>query len=193
MSTYDDQQIIDRILSGNANSFALLVDRYKDLVFLLALRMMKNREEAEEVAQDTFLKTYKSLNKFKGESKFSTWIYKIGYNTCLDRLKKSKKEQHLVRIDQFTVNQIKTLDSALEYMELEERRKVIQDCLDLLPSEDSFLLTLFYYDGRSSEEISKIVDLTTTNVKVRLFRSRKKLATILKNRLEPEIIENYER
>lgn len=193
MSTYNDQQIIARIINGDTHSFALLVDRHKYLVFLLALRMMKNKEEAEEVAQDTFLKAYRSLNTFKGDSKLSTWIYRIGYNTCLDRLKRNKKGNKMVRIDEFTAYQIKSLDTVLESIEREERSKVIQDCLDLLPSEDSFLLTLFYFDEKSLVEISDIVGLTTTNVKVRLFRGRKKLATLLRDRLEPEIIENYER
>ncbi|WP_317045627.1 MULTISPECIES: RNA polymerase sigma factor [Arenibacter] len=193
MSTNDDQQIIDRILSGDSNSFALLVDRYKDLVFLLALRMLKNREEAEEVAQDTFVKIFQSINKFRGDSKFSTWIYRIGYNTCLDRLRKNRKEQPLMQIDEFTVHQIKNLDTALDNMEVQEQKKVIHECLEVLPSEDSFLLTLFYFDERSVSEISKIVGLTEANVKVKLFRGRKKLATILKKNLEPEIIESYER
>ena len=92
MSAISDQHYIDKILQGETNSFAVLVDRYKDMIFTLALKMVKNREEAEEVAQDTFIKIYNSLNKFKGDSKFSTWIYKIAYNTCLDRLKKNKKE-----------------------------------------------------------------------------------------------------
>ena len=86
--TTNDQVYIEAILNGDANAFAVLVDRYKDLVFTLALRMMKHREEAEEAAQDTFIKAFKSLNKFKGDSKFSTWIYRVAYNTCLDRLKK---------------------------------------------------------------------------------------------------------
>jgi len=193
MSTNDDQQIIDRILSGDTNSFSLLVDRYKDMVFILALRMLKNREEAEEVAQDSFVKAFQSLNKFRGDSKFSTWIYRIAYNTCLDRLKKYKKDFHLVRIDGVTAHQIKTLDSALETMEVQEQSRVIQDCLEALPSEDGFLLTLFYFEERSLAEISKIVGLTETNVKVKLFRGRKKLASILKKYLEPEIIESYER
>ncbi|MCM4165887.1 RNA polymerase [Arenibacter sp. A80] len=193
MSTNDDQQIIDRILSGDTNSFSLLVDRYRDMVFILALRMLKNREEAEEVAQDSFVKAFQSLNKFRGDSKFSTWIYRIAYNTCLDRLKKYKKDFHLVRIDGVTAHQIKTLDSALETMEAQEQSRVIQDCLEALPSEDGFLLTLFYFEERSLAEISKIVGLTEINVKVKLFRGRKKLASILKKYLEPEIIESYER
>jgi RNA polymerase sigma-70 factor (ECF subfamily) len=155
--------------------------------------MLKNREEAEEVAQDSFVKAFQSLNKFRGDSKFSTWIYRIAYNTCLDRLKKYKKDFHLVRIDGVTVHQIKTLDSALETMEAQEQSRVIQDCLETLSSEDGFLLTLFYFEERSLAEISKIVGLTETNVKVKLFRGRKKLASILKKYLEPEIIESYER
>lgn len=99
----------------------------------------------------------------------------------------------MVRIDQFTASQIKTLDSALETMEVQEQSRVIQDCLEALPSEDGFLLTLFYFDERSLAEISKIVGLTETNVKVKLFRGRKKLASILKKYLEPEIIGSYER
>ena len=153
--------------------------------------MVKSREEAEEVSQDTFLKVFKSLSKFKGDSKFSTWIYRVGYNTCLDRLKKNKREHQTVAIDEFTEHQIKTLDNALDNMELEERKQAIQDCLQLLPSKDAYLITLYYFEELSLEEISKIIGVAANNVKVKLFRSRKKLATILKERLEPEIIESY--
>lgn len=193
MTTNDDQYFINQIIAGQTHAFAVLVDRYKDLVFTLALRMLKNREEAEEVSQDTFIKVYKSLNKFKGDSKFSTWIYKVAYNTCLDRLKKNKRSQHLVAIDEFTSHQIKTIDNALDIMELDERKLAIQKCLELLPAEDSVLLTLFYFEEQSLEEISKVVGLTPNNVKVKLFRSRKKLATIFKQQLEPVVLESYER
>ena len=191
--TTNDDQIIDKILAGDSNAYAVLVDRYKDLVFTLALRMVKNREEAEEVSQDTFIKVFKSLNKFKGKSKFSTWIYKIAYNTCLDRLKKIKREYNVVAINEFTEHQVKTLNNALDQMEQDEHRQKIQECLQLLPSDDSFLLTLYYFEELSLEEISKVVNLTANNVKVKLFRSRKKLTAILKEQLEPEIIESYER
>ncbi len=191
MTTNDDIYYINLIIEGNSNAFSVLVDRYKDLVFSLALKMVKNREEAEEVAQDTFIKVFKSLSKFKGDSKFSTWIYKVAYNTCLDRLKKNKREQQVVSIDEFNSNQIKSLDNALDLMEDEERNQTIQHCINLLPSDDAFLLTLFYFEEQSLEEIAKVIGLTANNVKVKLFRSRKKLATILKERLEPEIIEHY--
>ncbi|MFI1772288.1 RNA polymerase sigma factor [Thalassobellus citreus] len=191
--TTNDQHYINLIISGETNAFNVLVERYKDLVFTLTLRMLKNREEAEEVSQDTFIKVYKSLHKFKGDSKFSTWVYKIAYRTSLDRIKKNKKYLNDVAIDEFTENQLKTIDNALDNLEHKEREQAIQDCIDLLPSDDSFLLTLYYFEDQSLEEISITMGLTSNNIKVKLFRSRKKLASILKQRLEPEIIEHYER
>jgi len=192
MTINNDQIIIDQIINGDTKVFAVLVDRYKDLVFTLAIRMMKNREEAEEVSQDTFIKVYKSLYKFKGDSKFSTWIYRVAYNTCLDRLKSNKRKQQTVEINEFTEYQVKSLDDALSLMEAEERKQAIQDCLQLLPPDDCVLLTLYYFEELSLEEIAKVVNLTANNVKVKLFRSRKKLTTILRAKLEPEIIETYE-
>ncbi|MGZ0014843.1 RNA polymerase sigma factor [Yeosuana sp. AK3] len=193
MTTNNDIYFINLIIEGNTNAFSVLVDRYKDLVFSLALKMVKNREEAEEIAQDTFIKVFKSLSQFKGDSKFSTWIYKVTCNTCLDRLKKHKRELQVVSIDEFNTNQIKSLDNALDAMENEERRQAIQDCINLLPSDDAFLLTLFYFEEQTLDEIAKVINVTANNVKVKLFRSRKKLTTILKERLEPEIMEYYER
>jgi len=189
--TTNDQVYINKILDGDANAFAVLVDRYKDLVYTLAMRMVKNKEEAEEVSQDTFIKAYKSLNRFKGDSKFSTWIYRVAYNTCLDRLKKNKRQQQTVTIDEYTEHQVKTIDNALDRIETQEKQQAIKDCLELLPSEDSFLLTLYYFEELSLDEISKIVGLKPNNVKVKIFRSRKKLATILKERLDNETIESY--
>lgn len=191
--TTNDQHYINQIIEGDANAFSVLVERYKDLVFTLTLRMLKNREEAEEVSQDTFIKAYKSLSKFKGDSKFSTWLYKIAYRTSLDRIKKNKKYINDVAINEFTEDQVKTIDNTLHNLEQQEQNKAIQDCIALLPSEDSFLLTLYYFDELSLDEISKAVGLTSNNVKVKIFRSRKKLASILKKRLEPEIIEHYAR
>lgn len=193
MTTNNDNIIIHKVIAGDTNAFSALVDRYKNLVFTLALRMLKNREEAEEVSQDAFVKVYKSLTKFKGDSKFSTWIYKVTYNTCLDRLKKNKRQQNTVAIDEFTEHHIKTLDNALETMEREERKRAIKNCLELLPSEDSFLLTLYYFEEQSLEDIAKITGLSANNIKVKLFRSRKKLGAIFVQQLEPEIIEVYGR
>ncbi|SHI60766.1 RNA polymerase sigma factor [Algibacter luteus] len=191
--TINDQHYIDLINKGDTNAFVKLVDRYKDLVYTLTLRMLKNREEAEEVSQDTFIKVYKSINQYKGESKFSTWIYRIAYNSSLDRLKKNRKYFNNVAIDEFTEHQVKTIDNALSKLEDEERNHAIQKCIGLLSSDDAFLLTLYYFEDQNLDEISKVIGLTINNVKVKLFRSRKKLATIMMAHLEPEIIEHYGR
>lgn len=193
MTTNDEQILINKIIEGDTKAFSTLVNRYKDLVFTLAIRMLKHREEAEEVSQDTFIKVFKSLGKFKGDSKFSTWIYKVTYNTCLDRIKKNKRQIKEIAIDEFSEHEIKTIDNALTYLERKEQEEKIQECLQLLPSQDSFLLTLYYFEDLSLEEISKIVDIEPNTIKVKIFRSRKKLASILKQHLEPEIISSYER
>jgi RNA polymerase sigma-70 factor (ECF subfamily) len=192
MATVDDQHYINLVLKGDTNAFAALVDRYKDMVYTLSLRMIRNREEAEELAQDTFIKVYRSLGKFKGESKFSTWLYKVAYNTCLDRLKKNKREQYTIAIDEYTEQQVAALHNTFDAIEDKERKQMLQDCLHLLPGEDGFLLTLYYFEEQSVKEISKIIGVTTNHVKIKLFRSRKKLAAVLKEQLEPEIITYYE-
>lgn len=193
MTTNEDQFYINKILNGDANAFAVLVDNYKNLVFTLTLRMLKNREEAEEAAQDTFIKIYKSLNNFKGEAKFSTYVYKVAYNTCLDSIKKNKKYLNDVAIDELTEHHVKTIDNALNDLTEAEYQQSIKDCIDLLPEMDGFLLTLFYFEELSLDEIAAVVNLESNNIKVKLFRSRRKLMTILKERLEPEIIAHYER
>lgn len=193
MTTDQETAIINQIIEGNTQAFAVLVDHYKDLVFTLAIRMLKNREEAEEVSQDTFIKIYKALPKFKGESKLSTWIYKVAYNTCLDQIKKNNRRYDEVAIDSFSENQIKTLDNALDALEEKEQQKTIQECLQQLASKDSFLLTLFYFEELSLEEISKVVNMEANTVKVNIHRARKRLGNILKQKLEPETIQNYER
>lgn len=192
MTTKDDYIYIDQILNGDANAFAILVDRYKNLVFTLTLRLLKNREEAEEASQDTFMKVYKSLPSFKGESKFSTYIYRVAYNTCLDRIKRNKKHLNDVPIDEFTADQVVTIDNALNALTESEYQKSIKDGIAMLPEMDGFLLTLYYFEDLSLDEMATVVNLEANTIKVRLYRSRKKLMTIFKERLEPEIIAYYE-
>jgi len=193
MTTNDEQILIASITNGDTKAYAQLVNQYKDLVFTLALRMLKHREEAEEVAQDTFIKVFKSLDKFKGDSKFSTWIYKVTYNTCLDRIKKNKKHLNDVAIDEFTFNKLDTIDNALENLIAEEKHMLIKNCINKLPEDSSALLTLFYFEELSLDEISKIINIEANTVKVKLFRARKKLAVILEKYLEPQNSMNYGR
>ncbi|KQS53210.1 MULTISPECIES: RNA polymerase sigma factor [Flavobacterium] len=193
MALPNDQFYIDRIMKGDTQAFTHLVERYKTLVYTLALRMIKNTEEAEEAAQDTFVKVFRSMEKFKGESKFSTWIYRVAYNTCLDRIKKHKTVPLTVDIDNYGSRQLAAAENVLDAMDGEERHRAIQECLQQLPGEDAFLLTLYYFEEQSLEEIAKIIGIKANNVKIKLFRCRKKLGEIVRARLEPEIISEYER
>ncbi|MFM2394012.1 MAG: hypothetical protein RLZZ546_1994 [Bacteroidota bacterium] len=191
MTHIEDQHYINQVLKGNTNSYATLIDRYKDMVFSLALKMLRNREEAEEISQDTFIKVFNSLNKFKGESKFSSWLYRITYNCCLDALKKNKAKQKIQYIEDFSEHQTKELESIFDSIDEKEKSQTIQDCINELDNDEAFLITLYYFDSQSIEEISSIMNMKTSNTKVKLFRTRKKLASILRKRIAPEIIDYY--
>jgi len=191
MDKLNDLYYINLVKDGNTSAYAVLVDRYKDFVFNLSLKMLQQREEAEEAAQDTFIKIFKSLQSFKGESKFSTWLYKVTYNNCLDRLKKQKKNRLFLELNEFTEREIKSIMSAVEMIEEVERKKMVQDCIASLDEEDRFLVTLYYFHENSLKEISQIMKINENNLKIKLYRARKKLAGLFKLKIEPEIIDGY--
>lgn len=189
MLTTKERKLIQSIRKGNTRAFSELVNRYKDLVYTLTLRMLGNREEAEEVSQDTFIKVFNSLEHFKGDSKISTWVYRIAYNTCLDRirLRKSRKFLDVGEMQDFIFTE---MDTALDKMVREERGRLVGQCLAKLPCEDAGLLTLFYFEEKSLLEIENILNVPVNSLKVRLFRARKKLAAVLEGHLKPEILQN---
>ncbi|KAB7529568.1 sigma-70 family RNA polymerase sigma factor [Flagellimonas olearia] len=189
MLTAKERKLIRSIRKGNTRAFSELVNRYKDLVYTLALRMLGNREEAEEVSQDTFIKVFHSLERFKGDSKISTWIYRIAYNACLDRirLRKSRTFLDVGEMEDFVFTE---MDTALDKMVREERGRLVGQCLAKLPSEDAGLLTLFYFEEKSLLEIENILNVPVNSLKVRLFRARKKLAAVLEAHLKQEILQN---
>ena len=187
MSLTTDQELIDQTLRGDTSSFGKLVERYQNFVFTIAFRIMKVREEAEEVAQDSFIKAYESLNSFRGESKFSSWLYSIAYRKALDALRKNKKYKASEIIDDITEGEVSGIEDALHYLEDEERKKAIQDCILKLSEDEATIITLYYFQDQSVREISTITRLSEDNIKVKLFRSRKKLFGFLKHFILPEI------
>jgi len=193
MSQKPDEHLINKVIKGENNAYAVLVDRYKHMVYTLALKIVKNREDAEEVAQDTFVKAYSALNEFKGESKFSTWLYKIAYYRSLDYLKKNKRRVETSTIDISEEYNIASMDDALDGMEVKERAEIIKHAIQELPAADAVLITLYYFETLSMNEISKVMGIPANTIKVRLFRGRKRLAKILENNLEQEIIHSYGR
>ena len=187
MSLTTEQQLIEQTLKGDTSSYGKLVERYQDFVFTIAYRIMKVREEAEEVAQDSFIKAYESLNSFRGESKFSSWLYSIAYRKALDALRKNKKYKASEIIDDITEGEVSGIEDALHYLEDDERKKGIQDCILKLAEDEAAIITLYYFQDQSVREISTITGLSEDNIKVKLFRSRKKLFGFLKHFILPEI------
>lgn len=190
MLTNKEKQLISEIRRGNTRAFSDLVDSYKDLVFTLSVRMLGNREEAEEVSQDVFIKIFKSLQNFKGDSKLSTWVYRIAYNTCLDRIRKIKKKRihtDLEHIDQIAYAD---LDTAFQQMVETERSELINQCLSKLSAEDAGVLTLFYLEEKNLQEMEKATSLPVSTLKVRLFRARKRLASIMEKSVNKEIMQS---
>lgn len=191
MTTNDSNKLIKEILGGNTKLFEKVVDDHKNLVFSLALRLVKNREEAEEVSQDTFIKVFTSLKGFKGDSKLSTWIYRITYNTCLDYLKTNKKRLDFAEVDEISENEIDGVNNALDAFIIGERKTMIKSCIDDLAVEDAALLTCYYFEDKNLVELEKIMDLSVNTLKVRLFRARKRLAVLLNKKMQPEILRNH--
>ncbi|KAB1159876.1 sigma-70 family RNA polymerase sigma factor [Tenacibaculum aiptasiae] len=193
MTINNDQTYIDKVLKGDTNAFSILVEKYKGMIFTLALKMLKSREEAEEISQDTFIKAFKNLNKFKGEAKFSTWLYKIGYRACLDNLKKNKEKYKTGTIDEITINKIKSTEGILEGIERKERAEIINTCMMSLPEDERSILWMFYFEELSLKEIIELTEFSESNVKVKLHRARKRLLTIVEKKVEPELIKHYGR
>ena len=189
MDRKSDQVYIDRVLQGDTNAFAYLVDKYKNLTYTVAMKIVRNHEDAEEVAQDSFIKAYSQLHTFKGESKFSTWLYTIVYRNSITRIR--KKKIATTNIDPYIIENKK---SGYDFPQIEaikngEQKKYIAEAIDNLPETDAFLITLYYLEESSVEEIEQITGLTKTNVKVKLFRARKKLLNELSLLLKEELKE----
>lgn len=187
MNQDTDQLIIDKVLDGDSNAYRVLIDKYRDLVFTVVIRIVKSREEAEEVAQDTFIKAYQSLKDFKGASKFSTWLYSIAYRKALDRVRKMRRVSKVELHDDRTDYDVGHMENALGHMMAEERKKAVRQCLEKLPEKDAAIVTFFYFEELSIKEIATLTNLTEDNIKVKLHRSRKKMFSMLEHFIRPEI------
>ena len=187
MSTgLNDNEIISQVLSGDHQAYAGLVNRYQNYVFTLTLRIVKNREDAEEVAQDVFIKAYKYLADFKGASKFTTWLYTIVNNTCISFLRKKKLDIH--SLDNEKVFEVAdNLDSGMRANMVEQKSKLamVNDAISLLSGDDAQVITLYYKAEQSLEETAQILGIEVNTAKVRLHRAR----TRLKEKMETHFAE----
>ncbi|QQS35059.1 MAG: sigma-70 family RNA polymerase sigma factor [Ignavibacteriales bacterium] len=188
MKNLSDIEIIESVKRGNQSDYSIIVNRYKNKAFSLLKRMLKNEMEAEEVLQDCFLKAYRGLNNFRLESKFSTWFYRIVYNSALTKLtaKKRKIENEMSSIDDH-------LDLAGEVeadqVEKLETEKFVNRLIEKLPEKYASLITMFYLEEMSCEEIGEVMNLSVPNVKVILHRSRNALKdAVLKIKNSEELV-----
>ncbi len=175
MELKNELNIIHQVLNGNTAAFRVLVDNYKHLVFSMVVKIVKNNEVAEEITQDSFLKAYHGLSTFKNESKFSTWLFRIAYNTAVSKTR--KKTIITSAIDDYVIENfsIEAVQENLDEMEEGEKLNFLNNAIADLNSDEQLLINLFYFNQQSVEEISTVTGLSDSNVKVRLHRIRKKM------------------
>jgi RNA polymerase sigma-70 factor (ECF subfamily) len=184
MKNVSDFFYIQRVRSGDIRAFSGIVEKYQQLVLTIIIKIVENREDAEDIAQEVFIKVFKSLDQFNAVSEFSTWLYRIAYNTTLSELRKRKltfasMDEQVLMIDEPAEN-----DWAEE--EKEKKLQYLDKALKQLAPDETFLISLYYMDKQSVENISKITGISVSNVKVKLHRTRKKLALIMDKFIQDE-------
>lgn len=190
--TATDSEIIDLVLKGNQQAYAALVERYRNYVFTITLRYVKAREDAEEVAQDVFIKAFRSLADFKAQAKFSTWLYTVTTTTCLSFLRKKRPElQSLDNESVFAAADNIDGGMSANQVEYKSRQELVSKSLLLLAADDAQVLTLFYKGEQSLEEIALILGKEVNTVKVQLHRARARLKEKMQKNFRNEVKDLY--
>jgi len=183
-----DTEIIEKILRGEQQLFAVLVERYQNMVFSVAFRFANNREDAEELAQSAFVKAYQNLANYRGDAKFCTWLYTVVNSICLTFLRKRKLEVHSLDNEK-VFERADNLDSGMRANQVETKSQVqmVQQAIGMLAPDDAQVLTLFYQGEQSLEEIGKIMGIDPNTAKVKLHRARQRLKTTLEKNFAAEV------
>lgn len=175
-ATHEDS-LVGRSARGDEQAFGVLVERYKGMLYSMATRLMKDRGRAEDAAQESFIKAWTALPGFKGESKFSSWLYRICYNTCISELRKKKPE---VELDE--AMGVPVEGPAQEFRN-RDIQATIQDEVSRLPDDYRAAITLYHFNGLSYEEIAKLTHKPMGTVKANIHRARAALKTRLVERV----------
>lgn len=186
-----EEQIIDKVLKGDTQHFSLLIELYQARIFSLMLRLSGNRENAEELTQDVFVKVYTNLSSFGGHSKFSTWLYRIAYNTAISGLRSTEKLKKEMAVEDWQKVEVGDLVSLLEPLKHEQQKFFLGKALACLNKNERFLMESFYLEEMKISEIMEITNDTQSNLKVKLHRIRKKMHKILTDMLDEEYKELY--
>lgn len=179
MSYKGDIFYIEQVLNGKTEAYSFIIDRHKDRAFNLAFRISGNREEAEEILQDSFLKAFNSLKGFRMKSSFATWLYRIVYNTAISQVRSRKVAP--LSLEEFPADYIDfmTKGQTLQETESEYRESLINFALQKISEEERGLITMYYYEDLDLNEISGITGISKANIKVRLFRARQKMIQVI--------------
>ena len=188
-----DTEIIKRILVGEQAMFAQLVQRYQQYVFTLVYRFTDNREDAEEISQDVFVKAYRSLADFRGEAKFSTWLYTIVRTSCITFLRKKRLDTTSLDNER-TSMQLESKESGFTANTIEQKSKhaMVNAAIRLLSPDDTQVLTLFYKGEQTLDEIGRVMGLDPNTVKVKLHRARNRLKEKMEKHFSYAVRELYE-
>lgn len=179
MESLSDTYYIERILAGDTSCFASLFDRYGKQVYAWVCRVIQNREDAEELTEDVFVKAFQHLKSFRGESDFLTWLYRIAYNLSISAVRKKKVEYLAIEDSQLSNVSEEMIQDQLGQADSSERLDLLDWALEQLPPDDRALILLFYKEDKSIEELAQITGLSIANIKVKLHRTRKKLYILM--------------
>jgi RNA polymerase sigma factor (sigma-70 family) len=188
-----DTEIIKRVLAGEQVLFAQLVQRYQQYVFTLVYRFTDNREDAEEISQDVFVKAYRSLADFRGEAKFSTWLYTIVRTSCITFLRKKRLDVSSLDNERIFL-QVESKESRFTANAIEQKSKyaMVNAAIRLLSPDDNQVLTLFYKGEQTLEEIGRVMGLDPNTIKVKLHRARNRLKEKMEKHFSYAVRELYE-
>jgi len=175
----DEKQQMRKVLKGDTSAFGYFVDTYQDMAVTIAYRICENRQDAEDIVQNAFVKAFHNLHTFRSDSKFSTWFYRIVYNTALTHINNrnfnTEFEDYKVVDSDSSYSEWDTLEQIHE----NERREIINRTMEKMPKDEGLLLTLYYLEENSVKDICLITGLSESNVKVKLHRARKRFGEIL--------------
>lgn len=171
-----DNEIIRKVLDGEHQHYAVLVKRYQNFVFTITLRYTDSREDAEEISQDIFVKAFRSLKDFRGDSKFSTWLYTIVTTSCITFLRKKKLQTHSLD-NEHVFELADSQDSGMRANQVEQKSRaaMVNEAINMLGPEDAQIITLFYKGEQTLDEISRAMGIEPNAAKVRLHRARQRL------------------
>ncbi len=175
-----EKQRIREIIKGDTSAFGYFVDTYQDMAVSIAFRICKNKVEAEDIAQNSFVKAFRNLHAFKRRSKFSTWFYRIVYNTAISEVRKSVHKTEFVDYKHTNLKAAYSEFDTSAGIAEKEQKQMIEEAMSKIPGSEAVVLTLFYLEENSIKEVAKIMGLTPSNVKVKLHRGRKNLAKVIK-------------